>query len=108
MICGIDIGFILAYIGILFPNVFAPVPQRVLLEVPSSFWHPFGSVLAPFGTALVSFWLPSASFFLPFAARHGIVMHFRIMSLDFCFGALMLIVRRRDRGFAVQSIFINE
>ena len=102
---------------ILFPNYFAPVPQRVLLEVPFlfwhtfgyfvvPFWHPFGSHLVPIWLRVGCLWLPSASFFLPFAARHWIWMQFRIMFLDVCFATFILMARWRDRGFAAQSMYM--
>ena len=51
---------------IIFPNFFAPAPQRILLKLPFPFWHPFGSVLIPFGhpfgTSLVPIWFPFGSF----------------------------------------------
>ena len=98
----------LAFVSHLFQNVFAPVPQRVFLRVPFSCWLHWGSVLIsvwlPVGAHVAAFWFPLVSFFLTFAARHGIVMRFLSMYLDFCCAMFMFIARWRDRGFAAQSI----
>ena len=55
-------GTLLAYIGIHFAyrflKEFFPVPQRLFLDVPSSFCHAFGSVWLPFDTPWPSFWEP--------------------------------------------------
>ena len=52
-------GTLLVYIVILFTSrfqkKFTPVPQRLFLDVPSSFWHPLGSVWSPFDTPWPSF-----------------------------------------------------
>ena len=104
--CWFHCGSLLAYIvilRILFSNLFAAVPQRVLWEAHFSLWHACGSVLIPRWHPFC-IWLPLASFLLPFAARRGIVMHFRIMYLDFRFATFMLIARWRDRGFAACAI----
>ena len=68
---GMDLDSILHPFGIhchpfrvLFPNLLAPVPKRVLLEVHFSCWYMFGFVLVPFwlpvGSPLASRWLPLA------------------------------------------------
>ena len=59
---------------ILFLNLFAPVPQRVFLEVPfilAPFWLRVGRLLVPFGSRLVSFWFPLAPFGFLFPPFRG-------------------------------------
>ena len=93
----LHVGTLLVYIGILSASFFLTCSLlfhkecfwRFLFHFGNLldlFWYPFGTLLAslwhPFGSHLTSFWFPLASFFL-FAARHGILMHFRMMYSDF-------------------------
>ena len=77
----------------------------------NSLWDPFCSLAFPSGIPLApiwllfgSLWLPMAFLFLPFAARHVIVIHFRIMYLDFGFATFMLIARGWARVFGLTAL----